>query len=187
MHAPRTSLPGLALLGSLALADPAHAAKAKKPGTSAHIEVFAKTNLWTEIVAQSSSLTVAEQNGELVLTTNLYQLGFGSQAFTTKFRQAFQVGPTTKAKLAIPLDELVYPAVGESATGDVAGAFTLHGVTKPVTVDYDVTHVAGDHYMIAAQFEFQYTQFGVAKICVFTACVEPTVEISVDELQLVEI
>jgi len=184
MFAPSKSFLPLLVLASLVCSDVAHASWTKT-GPS-HFEIEGEVGpIGDELHAESSSMSAVEQAGKLVLSTNLYALDFGMAMKTTKFRQAFGVTQTTKAKLAIALDALEYPEQGESADGTVSGAFTLHGVTRTVQVDYEVSHAAPDHYVVSAEFSFDYTKFGVAPVCLLAICVDEIIDVHVNELELV--
>lgn len=101
-------------------------------------------------------------------------------------REAFKVDKHNVAKLVVEKSKLKMPADNESVKGKVKGDLTLHGVTKPVTVSYTAKRTGSDVHVKDATFNFDYTEFGVEKICKLGVCVEPQVTITVPRMKLRE-
>lgn len=101
-------------------------------------------------------------------------------------KEAFETSKYASVKLSVEKSKLKMPADNERVDGEVDGQLTLHGVTKTVKVAYTVKRTGSDYHIKSASFSFNYTDFGVHKICRLSLCVEPLVKISIDGMKLRE-
>ena len=86
-------------------------------------------------------------------------IGLRDEHMKSKFMHT-QEYPTTS--LSFPKSAVPWPvAVGESADGTAAAAFTAHGVTKDVAVAY-VVRKTKTGFRITAKFPFDIAQHGIA-------------------------
>ena len=126
---------------------------------------------------------VKEDGGKLVFTSDLEgRLKMGLRQDHCK--KAFETGKHRNVKLVVDKSKLKLPADKEKASGEVSGDLTLHGVTKPVKVTYSVSRTGSDYHIKEAKFSFNYTDFGVEKICKLGVCVEPAVTITVNGVKV---
>ena len=128
-------------------------------------------------------VSVKEEGGKLIFTADLEdRLKMGLRQDHCK--KAFETSKHRSVKLAVDKSKLKLPADNEKASGEVTGDLTLHGVTKPVKVKYTVARTGSDYHIKEAKFSFNYTDFGVEKICKIGVCVEPTVSITVNGVKV---
>lgn len=128
-------------------------------------------------------VNVKEDGGKLVFSSDLEgRLKMGLRQDHCK--KAFEVDKHKSVKLVVDKSKLKLPADNEKSSGEVSGDLTLHGVTKPVKVKYSVSRTGSDYHIKEAKFSFNYTDFGVDKICKLGVCVEPTVNITVNGVKV---
>jgi polyisoprenoid-binding protein YceI len=131
------------------------------------------------------AVSAKEEGGKLVFEAELNRgLRMGLRDKHT--REAFNVPKHKVAKLVVDKSEIKFPDDKGKVSGKVKGDLTLHGKTKPVTVNYVASRTGSDIHIKDASFSFDYTQFGVEKICKLGVCVEPTVTIRVPRMKLRE-
>lgn len=146
-----------ACLTSIALA--AHAMS----GGGGHIQIGASASPALGAFSfESSDVKVSESDGKLVFSTQLEELQMGLRKSHTK--EAFEFSKHPNAKLSVEKSKLKIPAAGATEKGTVGGEFTLHGVTRPVSVKYTAT-ASGDGIKVGGSFSFQYQDFKVGKKC----------------------
>jgi polyisoprenoid-binding protein YceI len=128
-------------------------------------------------------VTAKERDGKLVFVAELPRgLKMGMRDSHT--REVFKVDKHKQVKLSVDKSKLTFPEDNKKVEGEVKGDLTLHGVTKPVTVKYVAKRTGSDYHLKGTSFSFNYTDFGVEKICKLSVCVEPQVTIRVDKLKL---
>jgi len=131
------------------------------------------------------SVSAKEEGDKLVFVAELSKgLRMGLRDKHT--REAFKVHRHKFAKLVVEKSKIKFPEDKQKVEGSVVGHLTLHGVTKPVTVKYTASRTGSDYHIKNASFTFDYTDFGVEKICKLAVCVEPTVKITVPRMKLRE-
>jgi hypothetical protein len=129
-------------------------------------------------------VTAREEDGVLRFSADLRRLDTGESTDHTK--EAFEVSRYPIAELRVATDDLEIPADGARVTSSASGTLTLHGKTRIVEVSYIVTRTGADYHIRSASFRFDYTKFGVPRICRFVGnvCAEPMVDITVAGLRL---
>ncbi len=68
--------------------------------------------------------------------------------------------PTARFELAEPVSFDALPAAGEEVTATVAGAFSVHGATRPVEVALEATWV-DDIVIVGGVFEIRFEDYGI--------------------------
>lgn len=131
------------------------------------------------------AVSAKEEGGKLVFEAELNRgLRMGLRDKHT--REAFKVSKHKIARLVVDKGDIKMPGDKEKAKGRVKGNLTLHGKTQPVTVHYFASRTGSDIHIKDAWFTFDYTNFGVEKICKLGVCVEPNVTIRVPRMKLRE-
>ena len=69
--------------------------------------------------------------------------------------------PLARFALTEPVSFDALPAVGESVTATVAGAFEVHGVSHPVAVDLEATWIEGV-VIVGGAFEIRFEDYGIS-------------------------
>ena len=146
------------------------------------IDAVAKPGLGA-FSGEVNGVDVKEAGGKLVFSSDLEgRLKMGLRQDHCK--KAFETGKHKSVTLTVDKSKLKMPADKGKESGEVTGDLKLHGVTKPVKVKYTVSRTGSDYHIKEAKFSFDYTEFGVEKICKLGVCVEPTVTITVDGVKV---
>lgn len=146
------------------------------------IEAVAKPALG-KFAGSLDDISASEKDGKLVFVADLPRgLKMGMRDSHT--REAFRTGKHKNVKLVVDKDKLKFPEDNKKVEGEVSGDLTLHGVTKSVKVKYSAKRTGSDYHLNGSSFSFNYTDFGVEKICKLSVCVEPLVTIRVERLKL---
>ncbi len=69
--------------------------------------------------------------------------------------------PAARFELIEPVTFEALPAAGESVTTSVAGAFEIHGVSRPVTVSLEATWIEGV-VIVGGTFEIRFEDYGIS-------------------------
>ena len=144
-----------------------------------------------------SEIAAKEEGGKLVFTAKLYESSKNKKGEEEdKFHldmglrqshtiEAFEVKKYPTVKLVVDKSKVKIPAAnGEKTTGSVTGDLTLHGKTKPVTVNYSLKREGSNLIANDTAFTFNYQEFGVGKISRLGIRVENPVTITVVSLKL---
>jgi len=146
------------------------------------IEGVAKPGLGA-FSGELQGVDVKEADGKLIFSADLgSRLKMGLRQSHCK--EAFQVDKHKGVTLTVDKSKLKIPADNAKESGEVTGDLKLHGVTKPVKVKYTVSRTGSDFHIKEAKFTFDYTKFGVEKICKVGVCVEPEVGIVVQGVKV---
>lgn len=146
------------------------------------IEAVAKPGLGA-FQGACDAVSAKEEGGKIVFTAELGKgLKMGLRDKHT--REAFRVAKHNKATLVVDKSKVKVPGDKQKVDGTVTGDLTLNGVTKPVKVKYSASRTGSDLHIKDASFNFNYTEFGVEKICKLAVCVEPQVKVNVPRLKL---
>ena len=148
----------------------------------AKIEAVAKPALG-KFSGSIGGISATEKDGKIVFTADLPGgLKMGMRDSHT--REAFRVEKHKGVRLVVDKSKLKIPDDNKKSEGEVSGDLTLHGVTKPVKVKYVVKRTGSDFHLGGSSLSFDYTNFGVPKICKLSVCVEPLVTIRIEQLKL---
>lgn len=146
------------------------------------IDAVAKPGLGA-FSGEVNGVDVKEAGGKLVFSSDLEgRLKMGLRQDHCK--KAFETGKHRSVTLTVDKSKLKMPADNGKESGEVTGDLKLHGVTKPVKVKYKVSRTGSDYHIKEATFSFNYTEFGVEKICKLGVCVEPDVTITVEGVKV---
>jgi polyisoprenoid-binding protein YceI len=114
-----------------------------------------------DIIGKTSSGSLAERDGELVITVPLATVSTGIELRDAHMRDEYlEVATYPTAVLAVPEAGLTWPAVGAEAEGTVTSAFSVHGQTHDVAVDWRIAHTKAG-YEVKASFPYDVTAWGI--------------------------
>lgn len=146
------------------------------------IEAVAKPALG-KFSGELDDISAKERDGKIIFTADLPRgLKMGMRDSHT--REVFKVQKHKHVKLVVDKSKIKFPDDNQKVEGEVEGQLTLHGVTKPVKVKYSAKRTGSDFHLKGSSFSFNYTDFGVEKICKLSVCVEPLVTVRVNQLKL---
>jgi len=160
----------------------AHAALTSIESGEVKIEARAKPALG-RFVGYLQGVSASEVGPNLVFVGDL-QNNLDMRMRGRHAKEAFETTKYAGVKLSVEKSKLKMPADNERVDGEVDGQMTLHGVTKTVKVAYTVKRTGSDYHIKSASFSFNYTDFGVPRICRLSLCVEPLIKISIDGMKL---
>jgi polyisoprenoid-binding protein YceI len=177
MNATRRFATSLALaLGALTLA-PAAEAKLTHSG-SAQVRFLATGPAGLKIEGKDDKLAVAEEGEGFKITVPLAGLQTGISLRDKHMRDKYlEVGKFPNAELVVAKAEVKLPTGGESK-GQAKGTFTLHGVSKPVVVEYTISGKDGA-YKITGTFRTNFNDHGIEVPSYLGVTVKPDVEVTV--------
>jgi polyisoprenoid-binding protein YceI len=170
----------LVLIGALAVAmaaSPAVQATLSSP-TDARVVFDAAGPAGLKIEGTTSDLSVAEDNGNVVITVPLANLTTGIALRDHHMRDKYlEVPKFPSAILAIPRAVLKFGNPGEKVEGDAQGTITLHGQSRPITVHYD-TKDDGSTLAAHGAFRLNMNDFGITVPVYLGVTVKPDVDVS---------
>lgn len=125
-----------------------------------------------------------EVRGNLVFSAKMSNVDLGER--TSHMREDCHADGHPDITLTVDKDKLKIPDDNQRVVGDVPGSLKFHGQTKNVRLKYVAKRTGSDYHIKDAEFTFDYTSFGIPKICRFkgTICVEPRVTIKVPQMKL---
>lgn len=142
----------------------------------ATVSFAAKANVGMVIEGSTSTVTVDEDPKNVTVVVPLVGLSTGVDLRDKHMKDNYlEVAKFPEAKLVVERACLALPEAGAKA-GECAGAFTLHGQTKGVTVTYKAS-VAGGATEVDANFTVNFVDHGVAEPKYMGIKVKPTVEV----------
>jgi hypothetical protein len=158
----RPSLLAAGLLGTLALASPAHAGFTL--GGTPKVSFMASGGMLVpDIPGETSALTVTDDGTTLTFTVPMSTVKTGIDLRDEHMLQRYvEVAKYPDATLRVPIASLVLPGKdGETRKGKADATFTVHGAAAPVKVAYTVRK-RGDAYAGEAEFTFDVRKHGIA-------------------------
>jgi polyisoprenoid-binding protein YceI len=147
-------------------------ASAKYKAGSPQIVFHAKGAGGLAIDGKSSKLMISEDDKTVTFKTFLNTMDTGIGKRNEHMQERFEADKFPDITLSVPKDK-----IDDKGGGSVPGTLTLHGVSKPVTVNYKVSdkHVKAD-------FAFNVKNHGIddKKLCAFSVCARPDVTVEVN-------
>lgn len=153
-----------ALLLALALSFPLAAHAEMTLSGKPKISFFATGSPgFLDIEGVTSTATVADDGTKLTFTVPMTSVETGIESRDEHMNEKYvEVGKYPNAVLSLARSAVQWPAnVGESKTGKAAADFNIHGVSKPVDVEYTVTK-SKVGFRVKAKFKFDCSQHGIA-------------------------
>jgi polyisoprenoid-binding protein YceI len=131
-----------------------------------------------KIEGTTSDLTVAEGNGNVVVSVPLGNLTTGIALRDHHMKEKYlEVGRYPAAVLTVARASLKFPGGGEQQEGDAPAMLSLHGQTRPVTVHYSAK---GDGAGMATQgrFHINMNEYGITVPSYLGVTVKPDVDVT---------
>jgi len=132
-----------------------------------------------KIRGTSSGIRTSESQGKvtIVAPTTDFKTGIGLRDRHLKEYLESETHPT--AELVVDRAQITLPSGGAPASGSLTAPLTLHGVTKPVRVDYRITP-AGGQLKVHGDIDLKIQDFGIKKPCYLGVCVGDQVHVDAD-------
>jgi len=131
------------------------------------------------IEGKTTQVSVAEQTGSLTVTISAGTFDTGIELRNRHMREKYlETGKYPAAIFTVARSAIQFPADGADASGSVAGTLSLHGQTKPVTVNYKA-HRTGDTYAVTGTTHVKMTDYGIDVPSYLGVTVKPDVDVSV--------
>lgn len=131
-----------------------------------------------KIDGTGSTLSGSEEDGKLKLTAAINNLKTGIGLRDKHLKKAIDADKHPKAVLVVERSDLKMPDDKKTVSGKAAGQFTLHGVTKPLSFNYQAKRTGSD-YHVQGNASVDITQFNIEKPCYLGVCVNKDVKIKV--------
>jgi polyisoprenoid-binding protein YceI len=115
------------------------------------------------LTGTTNELKVSEDGGNVKFAVPLATLKTGIALRDTHMRDKYlEVGKYPEAVLVVPRSGLSIPdADGKQTAGKVSGSMTIHGQTKPVTINYKAKRVGANAYDISGDTEINIKDYGI--------------------------
>lgn len=168
--------PAVALL---AFAAAAHARLATAPGDNG-AKFNAQGPGGLAIVGKSDgAVTVAEDGGNVTVTVALKDLDTGIGLRNKHMREKYlEVDKYPNAVLVLPRSAIQAPAPGAGGSGSATGAMTLHGVTKPVAVQWSARNDGGT-FRVNGTAALNMNDFGIQVPSYLGVTVKPQISVEI--------
>jgi polyisoprenoid-binding protein YceI len=168
-------MPVMALCAFVALS--AHAQVSSVGSASATFDAAGPGGL--NIRGKTSDLTVSEASGKVKVQVALGDLSTGIDLRDRHMRDNYlEVAKYPNATVEVERNKLKFPSKQASGGGEVPGAMTIHGVTKPVKVSY-AARLRGDKIAVDGQTKIDMRDFGIEVPSYLGVGVDPHVTINV--------
>jgi polyisoprenoid-binding protein YceI len=131
-----------------------------------------------KIDGRSSLLSASEKDGKLTVVAPLTNLKTGISLRDRHLRHYLGTEKYPNATLTVERSKLKMPADKQTVQSSAVGRFSMHGVTKPVTVRYRAKRTGSD-YHVQGLTEVDIRDFGIEVPCYLGVCVHPDVKIKV--------
>lgn len=164
----------LAALFPLAAAD---AASLETVG-AAQVNFSATGPAGLSIEGKSDSLSGRVEDGKLVLVAGLGKLKTGIDLRDKHLREHLETQKFPSAKLSIDVAKLEKPGDKAKVAATRNAELTLHGVTKPLKIEYEARRTGSDLH-VTGETEIDIRDFEVKVPCYLGVCVRPKVGVSV--------
>jgi polyisoprenoid-binding protein YceI len=154
----------------------AHAALAS--ASDSHVTFEGKGPAGFKVTGSTTDLSVAEADGNVVITVPLANLNTGIDLRDHHMKEKYlEVPKYPSAVLTIARSALRVPAGGERVEADAPGTLTLHGQTHPVSVHYDAKQ-EGPAYLAHGRFHINMNDYGVNVPSYLGVTVKPDIDVS---------
>jgi polyisoprenoid-binding protein YceI len=131
------------------------------------------------IHGKTSDLTTSEGGGKVKVVVALGGLSTGINLRDQHMRDTYlEVAKYPNATVEVQRKKLQFPSKQSSSDGHVPGSMTIHGVTKPVTLDY-TARLRGDKIAVDGSTKIDMRDFGINVPKYLGVGVDPNVSINV--------
>ncbi len=166
-------LTALALLSGTALA-------ALGQAESASVTFTALGPAGLRIEGKTSELDVKETEGVVTIGVPLAHLDTGISLRNKHMREKYlEVDKYPRAELTVNRTELKLPLGGGDTAGRIPGTMTIHGKTRPVTVDFTAKSSGGGKYAVVGSTHIDVKEYGIDVPSYLGVTVKPGVDLNV--------
>jgi len=144
----RSHAPLLIAVAALAFPFAAHAGGFKDAGDS-DVSFRAKGPAGMKIVGTAGDIKAEEKSGKLLIKVSAKSLKTGIGLRDKHLRGYIEADKCPEITFEVERSKLKLPANDKEITADVTGNFTLHCVTKPMTVHYTAKRTGSDYHVQA--------------------------------------
>jgi polyisoprenoid-binding protein YceI len=137
----------------------------------------------TRIPGAATGVTASEDHGRITFTAPVAKLDTGNSMRNHHLRERFKADRYPNIVLTVDRSHLKKVEDNQAVTGNVTGDFTLAGATQPVTLAYKVNRTGSD-YHVRASFRVNINNFGLETPCFAGVCVDPNVDVTIDQYKL---
>jgi polyisoprenoid-binding protein YceI len=170
---------GLLLLASLQLAAGGLVRAAINGPSESAVLVSVHGPAGLNVQGVTHELGVAERAGDLVFKVALAGLDTGIGLRNRHMRGYLDVAHYPEAELRVARKKVVFPPEGKPVESAAQGTLTLHGISKPCSIRYQVEQVRPGEYRVHGTTRIDIRDFGI-DVPVWGVGVEPNVGIQVD-------
>jgi polyisoprenoid-binding protein YceI len=129
-----------------------------------------------KINGSAPELRASEDKDQLSIVVPVTNLKTGIGLRDKHLRKYLQTDKYPEAKLVARRSKLKLPEDKRTVRGKATGAFTLHGVTKPLSFQYRAQRTGSD-YHVQALAEVDIRDFDIEVPCYLGVCVDPAVKL----------
>jgi polyisoprenoid-binding protein YceI len=167
----------LVILGTWVLGSAVASAAVTGAGGTATFDAVGPAGL--KIEGKTAQLSVAEQDGNLVITVAVGSFDTGIELRNRHMREKYlETEKYPNAVLTVARSAIQFPADGADTAGSAAGTLNLHGQARPITVSYKA-HRAGDTYAVTGSARVKMTDYGIAAPSYLGVTVKPDIDVAV--------
>ena len=131
-----------------------------------------------KIEGKTSDLGVSEKDGSVTVVVPLANLDTGISLRNKHMREKYlEVQKYPRAELVVARTELKLPAGGAEVRGTAGGQMTIHGQTRPVTLQY-TARLANGRYEVQGTTRIDIKEFGIDVPSYLGVTVKPGVDLS---------
>lgn len=169
----------LAAFGVAVLFVAATASAALGQASNAAVSFLASGPGGLKIEGKTSELQVIEEGGKVRFVVPLGRLDTGIEIRNKHMREKYlEVPKFPNAELVVDRASLKFPADGQESTGQANGTMTIHGVSKPVAVNYRAKR-SGNSYDLSGTLKINIKEYGVDVPSYLGVTVKPDVDLSI--------
>lgn len=164
-------------VAALMLATTAHAALGQASNAAVSFQASGPGGL--KIEGKTNELQVTEDGGKVHFIVPLGRLDTGIELRNKHMREKYlEVGKFPKAELVVDRVGIKFPADGQESVGQANGTMTIHGVSKPVAVNYRAKR-SGSSYDVSGTLRINIKEYGVDVPSYLGVTVKPDVDLSI--------
>lgn len=143
-----------------------------------HLEARARGPAGLSITAKSEKMEVNDSGDTFVVTVPLSSVATGIDLRDSHMRRTLESDKYSTVSLLFRDSDLKRPGPDDSTKGTAQGQLTLHGVTKPVTVNYSAVGDCEGHVGVEASFGLEMPEHGVTPPSYLGMTVKPHVDVT---------
>lgn len=165
-------------IAALSIAAPAYAKLNRPSQASARFVASGPGGL--KIEGKTSELLVTEEGDNVRFVVPLGALDTGIELRNRHMREKYlEVPKYPNAELVVARAALKFPAEGQSSSGEAPGTMTIHGQSKPVTVNYRAQR-GGAGIDVSGTIRIDIKQFGIDIPSYLGVTVKPDVDVRLE-------